>query len=368
MTSLPPISYLARRITPTRMAPAFTLAYVLVLLIVSFYPFTDWHYSGQPVFAFYTFPLPYYFTLFDNAINVLAYVPLGAGLALCLRGGFRGFILALLAGCGLSAGVEFIQQFQPDRIASNMDILSNGCGAFLGALAATVLSGRRWQRYWLVYRHNRFAPGRWAEWGLVWLLFWFITQFDPSQPFLGVVVEPAGLPQPFDSPLADPELFLRLLEGAGIMLNLLGVALYVSVLVRHTWQGPQAMRRVLGLGLLVKLAFAGMLLKPAMFFAWLNGSVVVGALAGTGLLLLLWRLQRRWRALLGLLSLCAATLVSWLWPLTPQLSAMLPLFRWQYGHLQHFNGLSAIITDLWPYVAMLILMGVWVSGSGDQDI
>ncbi|WP_051304614.1 VanZ family protein [Chitinilyticum litopenaei] len=360
MTSLPPISYLARRMVPTRMAPAFALAYVLVLLIVSLYPFTGWRFTGEPVFAFYSYPLPYYFTVFDNAVNVLAYLPLGAALLLSWRPRRAALPVAVLLGTGLSAAVEFIQQFLPGRIASNLDILSNGSGALLGALLAAMLSRRSLQRHWLVLRHANFAPGVLVEWGLVWLLFWFITQFDPSQPFLGVVVEPQGLPQPFISPIADPALFLRLLESGGVMLNLLGVALYVSVLMKHTWQGPRAMRRVLGVGLLVKLAFAGMLLKPAMFFAWLNSMVVVGALLGAALLLVLWRLQRRWRAVLGLLALLAANVVSWLWPLTPQWTAMLPLFRWQYGHLQHFNGLSAIISDLWPYGAMLFLLAIAV--------
>ncbi|MBE9609058.1 VanZ family protein [Chitinilyticum piscinae] len=368
MSKLPPISLLARRMAPTHMAPAFTLAWTLVLLIVSFYPFSEWHYAGQPLLEFYFYPLPYYFTVFDNAVNVLAYVPLGAGLLLCMRPRWGRLLLAVLGGTLLSAGVEFIQQFQPDRIASNLDIISNACGSLIGATAALLLSGRRWQRFWLVFRHSHFAGGRWVEWGLVWLVFWFITQFDPSQPFLGVVVEPADLPQVFETPFADPKLQLRLLEAGGVMLNLLGVALYVSVLMKHTWQGPQAMRRVLAAGLLVKLAFAGMLLKPAKFFAWVNSSVLFGALAGALLLVLLWRLQRRWRALLGLLSLALASLVSWLWPLSPQLSATLPLFRWQYGHLLHFNGLSGIITDLWPYVAMLVLIGVLVSPRDPQDI
>ncbi|AOY01351.1 VanZ family protein [Jeongeupia sp. USM3] len=353
----PPISYLAHQVAQSRVSQYFFYCYLLVILTISFYPFSGWRYTGEPIFAFYTYPLPYYFTLFDNLVNVLAYVPLGVAVGLMARRRWYAWPLAALVGTLLSGSIEFVQQFLPDRVASNLDMLSNGFGASIGGLMSLVIANRRWQRAWQVFRHSHLAESTLAEWGLVWLGLWFVTQFDPSVPFLGVVVAPRGIPQPFESPLADPALFLSLLEAGGMMLHLVGVALFVSVLVKHVREVPAAIRLTLLAGLVVKLAFAGMLLQPAQFFAWINRNIVIGGLVGVLLLWGLWQLRRRLRALVGALALAAAVAVGWIWPLSPQLSATLPLFRWHYGHLTHFNGLASVIGDVWPYGAVLILLG-----------
>ncbi|WP_051711413.1 VanZ family protein [Andreprevotia chitinilytica] len=356
MRAFPPIAYLARNIAPSSVSRYFFACYLLLVLIVSWYPFSGWRFTGEPVFAFYTYPLPYYFTFFDNLINVLAYIPLGASVALMVRRRAWSWLVGTLAGFLLSCVVEFVQQFIPGRIADNLDIMSNTFGAFIGGVFALFLASRRWQRRWHVFRYSHFREGGIIECGMVWMGLWFVTQFDPTVPFLGVVVEARGLPQPFDSPIENAALFLRLLEGGGMMLHMIGVALFVAGLMRHLREIPTAIRITLLVALVLKLTFAGMLLKPVQFFVWVNSSIVLGGLAGVLLLWLLWRLQRRWRAFVGALALAAAQVVSWIWPLSPQLSATLPLFRWHYGHLMHFSGLAAAIGDIWPYGAILILL------------
>ncbi|WP_084414619.1 VanZ family protein [Chitinibacter tainanensis] len=356
MARFPPIRYLARQAEPTRVSPFFVAVALLLVLVVSLFPFSDWRFTGEPVFAFYTYPLPYYITLFDNTVNVLAYIPLGLGWMLLFRRRWFAAILAVLLCALTSASVEFVQQFLPGRVASNLDILSNTAGGVIGVAIGLVLRSRRWMQRWLIFRHEVLAPGRMMEWGAVWLVVWLVAQLDPSQPFLGVVVEPRGLPQPFIAPLADAALFLRLLEGGGMMLNLVGVGLFVSVLLAYQRDFPRAMFALLGAALLLKMAFAGMLLRPEQFFVWLNLNIVLGGVGGVLLLALCWRLQRRYRALLSVLCLSLATVVSLVWPLSPQLSATLPLFKWQYGHLLHFSGLSQIMGDLWPFVAVLLML------------
>lgn len=356
MRTLDSVSFLARPARQTRLARYFLACYLLIILIVSLYPFSGWRDLGVPVFAFFTYPFPHYYTAFENAVNVLAYMPLGFCIVLLRRRALSGAVLALLTGALLSASIEFIQQFLPTRIASNLDVLCNASGALAGALLVWPFLHPRWQRGWLALRYSLFAPGAAIEWGLAWLLLWFVTQFDPSQPFLGVVVQAQGLPQPFESPIENAALFLRLLEAAGMMLNLIGVALFVSVLVRHVRQIPRAIQFTLLLAFVIKIGFAGMLLKPAQFFAWLNLSVLIGGVLGVLVLLVVWRLRRTFRALLSALALSAAMLVSWLWPLTSQFSSLLPLFRWRYGHLQHFSGLADIIGELWPVVAVCWLL------------
>lgn len=233
MRDFPSVSYLAHRATPSRLADYLFYCALLVILLTSFYPYTGWRYNNTELLAFLFYPLPHYFTVFDNAINFMAYVPLGFCLARMLRRRRLAWLQALLVCTLISAGIEFIQQFLPGRIASNLDIISNAGGAAAGSVFARLQSSRRWQRLWRIWRHQTLAPGSAVEWGLAWIALWFISQLDPTQPFLGVVVAPRGLPQPFTSPIENAALFLRLLEGSGMMLNLLGVSFFVSLLVRH---------------------------------------------------------------------------------------------------------------------------------------
>jgi len=197
MRTLQSVSFLARPTRQTRLAGYFLACYLLIILIVSLYPFAGWRDLGVPVFAFFSYPFPHYYTAFENVVNVLAYIPLGFCIVLLRRRALSGAMLALLAGGLLSASVEFAQQFLPTRIASNLDLLCNASGALLGALLVWPFLHPRWQRGWLALRYHLFAPGAAVEWGVAWLLLWFVTQFDPSQPFLGVVVQAQGLPQPF---------------------------------------------------------------------------------------------------------------------------------------------------------------------------
>jgi len=82
--------------------------------------------------------------LIDLAGNVAVFAPLGAALALALRGrpAWRRLFLATLSGAGLSLVIELIQTAMPTRVAALDDWLLNTGGAFLGALAGCVVARR----------------------------------------------------------------------------------------------------------------------------------------------------------------------------------------------------------------------------------
>ncbi|XZG70216.1 VanZ family protein [Chitinibacteraceae bacterium HSL-7] len=349
------VTDLAHGLPETRLSRYLLICYLPLVVLLSLYPFGDWRYTGEPVLAFLTYPLPFYFTLFDNLANVLAYVPVGLGIALQSRVRWRGWLAGGVLGVLLSISVEFIQQFLPGRIASNLDVLTNGTGAFIGATLGVLLARRRWRRYWRRWRQRVLVDGARAEWGVAWVLLWLITQCDPSVPLFGVVVEAVALPQPFVAPVANARLFLDVLESTGVALNIAGIGLLVSVLVRQPRMLAPAMMLVIGAGVTLKLLFAGLLLKPEAFFNWISPNVLIGAGSGALLLIPAARLVRRARAVLGLLLLLGAVSLAWLWPLTPQLPALLELFRWRYGHLQHFSSMASVVGDLWPYGAITLL-------------
>lgn len=359
MTWQPPIRLLARGMQQTRIARHFVPLFALVILSVSLYPFTGWRWPNQPIFAFLGYNVPYYKAPVDDILNVLAYVPLGAGLLLSLRQHMSTLLALPLAWALptlLSFSIETLQVFLPNRVASNVDIFNNSVGALFGVLCAAILAAKPIMHQLALMRHSWFREGSHIDYGLVVIALWFITQLDPSIPLFGVIVPAHGLPQPFEAPISDPSLFLRTLAGLNAGLNLLALTLLLTVLLSQRRFMAKGIGILITLTLLLKLAMAGMLLKPFALFQWLNWPIVTGLLVGILLLPALIRLRRRWRALVTVLALWFNLLVDWLWPLSETPQSALKLFRWSGQQLLNMNGMAHTIADIWPFLALLFLL------------
>lgn len=347
LPSLPP--------APHRVPHWFALSYLGALVVVSLYPFTEWEFNGQPWLDFLLYPLPYYRTAFDQGVNVLAYVPYGVALARMFRPAWLGVLAALGLGALTSLVIEITQLYLPMRVASNLDVLCNAAGALAGGLLATlpwtVRLGRamqRLRRHWLLADNS-------ADYALMLVALWFLTQINPANPLFGVVVMPEGLPQPFESPIANPALFLFLLEAGGAMLNLTATLLFIaSFLARRRDYAP-----VLGgfflLAWWFKVAVAAAMLKPVAYFAWINPHVLAGLALGGVLTWLLCHTQRLVQSLCALLLLGLAQLAAAQWPLVAADDDQRGLFRWAY-HLTNINALSEFANHLWPWAAMGCLL------------
>lgn len=348
-----------RHALPQRAHIARYLALLMFVVIVftSLYPFTGWSYSGRPLLEFLSYPLPYYFRLFDNVVNLLVYVPYGFALALSFRPRWLGWLLALLLSALTSFMVELGQEFLPERIASNLDILYNVAGAVIGAtLAVSPLFRRAWHHIWR-WRQRYFVANEPADYALALMAIWFITQLNPSVPLFGVVVMPLGLPQPFISPIANPALFLFMLEAGGAMLHLIATLLFVTSFLSKRRYIARSVATVIVLAGFLKMLAAGMLLKPFAFFEWINSNVLAGLGAGFLLVWLITRFGRGVQLVSALLAILATQLISALWPLSANERDMLALFRWNYGHLANMNALVDFLSHLWPLAATLCLVG-----------
>ncbi|QDQ26433.1 hypothetical protein FNU76_08675 [Chitinimonas arctica] len=215
-------------------------------------------------------------------------------------------------------------------------------------------------RGWHVRRQRWFREGPLTDFGLTLMVLWLLTQLNPAVPLFGVVVQPVGLPQPWVSPISNALLFLRALEGVGVMLSVTAVGLLVTTLLAQRRNAVLAIFGLVLTALLLKVLFAGALLKPTEFLAWFNLNVLAGALLAWGLLAVLVRLQRRWQARMALLCLGMAQLVEALWPLTAQPVGMASLFKWSYGHLRDFSGLTQTMSEAWPWLAAAYLFWLMV--------
>lgn len=343
-----------------RARPAATLplllagGWTLLAIYGSLYPLAGWYDKGGDPFAFLTAGWPRYFTGFDLAANVLAYMPLGflwtAALTTRLPGG-AAFVAAVGIGALLSLGIETAQNYLPSRVPSNLDLACNALGAALGAAACL-----RWGRHLFEggrlhrWRQRRFLHGTTGDIGLLLVALWLLTQLNP-ETFLfgngnlrGLIGLPAALP-------FSAENFI-LFETATVAGQTLAIALIGSRLAaNHPMLLPLAM---VGLAVLVKSAAVLVLMQGAHGFAWASP----GSLAGLALGLLLWsgalQLASGPRQALAALAMMLATVLANLMPDNPYLEDTLRV--WQQGHFLNFNGLTRLATALWPYLALPWLM------------
>lgn len=332
------------------------LANLGLIIFLSFYPFNSWVNSGVPLFEFLSYPLPFYNRPFDNLVNTLIYLPYGFALAKMGQAGFTGYLRAVLLVALTSGLVETGQQFTLTRVASNLDVICNVAGGALGALLALhPWAGSLWFRL-MRLRYRYLQEDSSSEYAALLMGVWFMTELNPAIPLFGLVVLPQGLPQPYISPLPDASLFLAMVEGGSAMLNLAGSLLFVTSFLSRRQYQLRAIMLILGLALLLKMLIAGVVLKPAEFFQWINLNVAVGLVLGLLLVWLVTRGQRLAQTVMALLCIVLSQVAVSYWPLSGMQADVMSLFRWQYGHLHNMSAMVDLLADLWPVAAVYCLL------------
>lgn len=171
-------------------APLTRYALLLTILWISYLslaPFSDWDIRGLTWWSWFFAPIPRYLTGFDIATNVIAYIPLGSLGFLVLRPYRNPYFSALwacLLGSVLSGVLESLQMGLPQRIASNIDWISNSLGTVLGILLTLPWGVHllRWGTHQNLYRW--FKPN--APPLLTLLILWPWTQLYPGGQTFGV--------------------------------------------------------------------------------------------------------------------------------------------------------------------------------------
>jgi VanZ family protein len=370
MASAPHSANQAAPASASSFARAGLLAYSLLIVYASWFPFTGWRDLGVSPFAYLWAPWPRYWTAFDLAINVAGYAPFGMFLVCALYPRLRHWraaAVAIAVAVLVSATMEAVQTYLPSRVASNVDLLTNSLGAAIGAIAGALLTPVLLEESrFLQLRERWFLPiaGR----GLILMALWPLAQLYPQEYLFGqgqmLPVLSNWLTEWMDTPIDLGELLRAgqelsneqywLAETFITAASLCGAMLIFLGILRD--KAPRAMLTLLLLAaaLLVKLLVSALSFGPDNAFSWFTPGaatgVAVGLLLLAGLVLTRPATQKRVAGLLLALSLIVVNLA----PTNPYFIATLQ--TWVQGQFLNFFGAAQFLSLWWPMFALWFLL------------
>jgi VanZ family protein len=327
--------------------------YVLLTIYASLYPLAGWRDHALSPFAFLNPAWPRTILRFDFAVNVIGYLPYGVLAVAALHPRVRGaaaFGLASLSALGLSFSLEALQSYLPARIPAALDVLSNVLGAAVGAAAGLKLAPRLLLEEGPLQRLRAgvFLPGAGIDFGLALIALWLFTQLNPAT-LLFAAGDLRDLLAAGEGRARGPEFFVSI-EALTAAANLAAVALLFSALAAPGKAMRGEITALVALALGVKAAAFAILMRAEDILAWLTPGAQLGLAAGLVVALGAVALPRVARLALAAVLIMAATVLVNLAPPNPYLAASLKV--WQQGHFLNFNGLTRVVSALWPFVAL----------------
>jgi VanZ family protein len=330
--------------------------YVLLIAYASLSPFSGWHEQGLEFWAVLTSPLIQTYSWFDALSNLLAYLPFGMLLGLNCRircGNDQSLLLTVLGGVVLSATMEYLQMYLPNRTSSNLDIITNTLGTTIGASIAVFVASKTWFFRLAHWRIGVFEQEGRAELGMTLIVLWMFAQINPSLPMLGNVFITAPTHVPFVHTPIEP---FDIWECIAVALNLTMVGTLLLLLLRSRRHAVGGLVFMLCTVAVFKFIAAAVLLKSSALLLWLNSEAMFGIFLG-GLLMISMSWFKRSLILQMAVLLAIAYLMLALWVLdsVPASTAMM-LYQWHFGHLLNYNGLSQKVVLVFP---VLMLAYLW---------
>lgn len=330
-----------------------TFAYGVIILFASLYPLRGWReHVSESVWDRLT-EWPRYYTYTDVWLNVIAYVPIGFLLTLLLRSKFtvmRASSLAIFGCVLLSLGMEIIQCYLPPRVPSALDVFCNGVGALLGAWAGIAVG-----EPWLLrgpltkWRHEWLHHGAWTDFGLLALVIWALTQFQPRLWLFGTgdfahVLWPV-------TQTADSFIGYALIEmgvTAGGILALSAIVIGISRSHAATVTIGFVLVALVLRSIACAFIFAG---RP---FVWVTPGALLGLIAGALLFWLLRNSRQKTVFWFGIVGLLLSVVFVNIAPANPYIDAA--VITWRRGPFWSFSGTVRLISIVWPVLAAAYLM------------
>jgi len=366
---LPPRQRWQRRSSP--LARYALLAYVLIVVDASLFPFVGWRDLGLAPFEYLAADWPVHALAFDLFVNALGYAPLGFLVVLALHPRVRGpaaVLLATLFCALLSAHLEALQTYLPARVASKVDLLTNVAGGAIGALGAarvahTLLDTgrlRRWRARWFANDASR---------GLVLVMVWFGALVYPDVFAFGTggllkMVDPesadvvAGWLGLADGGTAEATAVrFQFAEATVTALAIVGVGLLFLGLMRPgvRWRLRASLVFALVVATIVVQALAhAFLFEGAADWPPLTPGSRIGVAVAAALLLIATWLPATTRWALGIAALTGALVLVNVYPENPYVNAVGLAFT--RGRLMNFYGLASGLNLAWPWFAIVYLL------------
>lgn len=362
-TRRPPVSSIAHCAMPilpfARLIGLLALVYPALLLYGSLFPLFGWTDSGLRPLAFIGWSFPRYWTVLDLIANVGLYLPLGFLWAIWLIGrpGLQKiWWIATLAGVAMSLGVEVTQNWLPNRVPSNLDLVCNVLGAAIGVLLARY-RGLRWLARLQVWANRWLIIDASGELGVLLLILWFVGQWVPDgAAFVSGDWRAVWTSWPPDWAPRFGETAAVRLEAAAVAAYLLAVGLMLRELLRgERWRSLAVVCLFFLSAATARAISAAVMVRPAVAFDWLTFGADSGLLAGTLVLVAACYLPARLRCWMALLALIGGTLAINLAGPNPYGLSLLP--PTSGSAFTNFAGLTALIAVLWPLAAL-----VWWAG------
>lgn len=356
---------------PSPVARATLLAYVLLIVYASWFPFSGWHNLGLSPFLFLEdTAMPRYWTKFDAIINVAGYIPLGMLLVYALYPRVRGIwagLAAALLGIFISGLMEAVQTYLPSRVSSNLDFYTNAGGAAVGALlgmssASKLMDGS------IVYRLRQRWFAQHASQGLVLMALWPLAQIYPQGFLFGhgqllpIVSDWLSEWLDFNIDLVDlvrpgVELTVEqywLSETIVTACGMVGAGLTLLCLMRRPSPRGGLLCVLVVSAVVVKALASALLFSPENAFVWVTpgaqGGFLIGAIMLSGLVFAPHLAQRRLAAITLVLSILIVNTT----PVNPYFLSTLQ--GWVQGKFLNFNGAAQFLALLWPFFALWFLL------------
>ena len=328
------------------------VAYTALVVYASLHPFQGWRDLGAPPLAWIETGWLRYTTWFDIVTNVLAYLPFGYLWATVTQNRMHRYLgvpIVLIAGALLSATMETLQNYLPTRVPSNLDFAGNTLGTLFGALVgaawgAALLQGGRID----TLRERTVIPGFAGDAGLVLVSLWLLTQVNPESLLFGN----GDLRRPFGFETGtdfDAASFAHI-EGTVAAVNALAIGLIMAALRFKPW----VVLFVLLSGMAIRALAAAILVDPGEALRWITQGNMAGVAAGCLLLVPALWLPRSLQRSLAAVALLLATILVNLAPQNPYLADA--VLVWKQGHFLNFNGLTRLVSMLWPFLALAWLL------------
>jgi VanZ family protein len=360
-------------------ANALALAYAVLVVYASLYPFDGWHWpAGTTWEDFFRLPLVPWGDEFDLWSNFAGYVPFGLLLAIGrLRSGSSPR-MALLAAIGVPALMSYVLELMqtglPTRHPSMKDWAMNAAGALAGACLAWALHRLGIVDRWHALRQRWFE--RDSEGALALLALWPLALLFPTPAPLGLGQIGGGRlvdalaawfdglafsdalkeminPSPATAAAAAAAASVGLSPLAEVLIVALG--LLAPCVVAFGIVAPGWRRLAMAVGALA-LAAGSLTLSTLLNFGprhalawvtpWSGPAVGIAALV----VLLLAPLPRAIVLGVGLMVLTGLVVGVAQAPADPYFAQNLQ--AWEQGRFVRFHGLAQWIGWLWPYAAI----------------